>query len=1265
MAAVNDSGAGAVPQRAAASVDGDLDLPLAAARLREELSRLPEGHPDRPTVAAWLGTVLVTWFHHETNGPAGGHVARGERIDEAIGLLTKAQWDFRTGDPFRDELRYWLALGLFARFVWYGGDSSDADLAISEFEACLAQPALAAERVGVCHLHIAHLLLSRGAPAILRRATATLDGRQIGRLITSVSGPAPPDLRKALTHLDQVPQATDPQSPQPDLVRQLRAYANAALDPSAAARDNGFLAEMAGAFQSLPEDTPGAREMRGLLAMLQHGLPNPAAGGGMADGPAGPAPGAVLQPAGDPEPLAPGGAAGGAFGVPLGALTPEEAVAAAEVLQAMLASLPDDHQARLQVFARLVSLLFGQVARTGRLEPRLAKLRGELTEAVGRRPADTQDEALHLFLLGTLEGVDGYTRSDADLIGSAIKRLERGAETAAVPEWLRVLGRTILVLLFFQRHEVSGEIEYLDAAVRHAEQLMDAAEGDSASGQNQAFDAGRAKTFASVLLTAFPLVKHFDTLDGGKLGQIIGQLEALAGVFPGDAFLRSAVASSLGELRLLREAMSVDKAAGPFGVPDGPDIWAAARDPVRVAEINRAAGALLAKLGDATDGSTASAFDVGAAGNARVLQGFMLRDRQLLGEGIALLVKARTSLGTPAPYQSHLLMMIALAQRMRYVITGNRADLDSAITRLEEARRLCDDEVGMPDLADVLYFLGAGYHERGDRNLADRSRAVAAGLAALHERAAAVMLQTTPDHAFDAARDAGGEAAGVARWCLAAGDTTAAVTALERGRGMVLHAATADAEVAQVLREIGDEELATEWEVALREGERADPGPLDMLLRTDVSLRGPAGRAGAAAHRQAVQVPSDLRYRVLRSLAGTEVERLLAPPAVAEIGAALRRTGRRALVYLIPWDSGGPAFALIVDAEGQVRELALPSLISGPRGPVARFASAQRDLHASGVAGDGEARQRWRAALAALCDWAWPAVSAALAAVKGAPQERPRLVLVPVGDLGLVPWHAARRAVSGGVRYACQDAVISYAASARQFVDACHRPHRAWQSDPALVRVPEGRLYFATKEVRGIYDRHYRGGVLLGGSGGQQVRATAASVRALLPRRDCAGASLLHLGCHAEPASRPAGGRLLLQGGELTMRSILRQAHARPRDTPGCLIVLAACGTDLASEDHDEALTLATSFMAAGAVGVVGTRWPVHDVATLAVMTMFHHYLNGGYAEPAVALRAAAAWMLDPGRAFPGFLAAKTAELMTTVDLALPEHWAGFTYQGQ
>ena len=160
---------------------------------------------------------------------------------------------------------------------------------------------------------------------------------------------------------------------------------------------------------------------------------------------------------------------------------------------------------------------------------------------------------------------------------------------------------------------------------------------------------------------------------------------------------------------------------------------------------------------------------------------------------------------------------------------------------------------------------------------------------------------------------------------------------------------------------------------------------------------------------------------------------------------------------------------------------------------------------------------------------------------------------------------------------------------------------------------------------------------------------------------------MLHVGSHAEAAEHPLGSRLRLQGGEsLHLADLLRQARGLLADVAGGLIVLAACGTDLTGRAHDEALTLATAFLALGAACVVlGTRWPVSLVPTAVFMTVFHQHLNFGYEDPAEALRATQLWMLDPHRDVADRLDPELAKQLRTIDPDALDAWAAYTYQGR
>ena len=111
--------------------------------------------------------------------------------------------------------------------------------------------------------------------------------------------------------------------------------------------------------------------------------------------------------------------------------------------------------------------------------------------------------------------------------------------------------------------------------------------------------------------------------------------------------------------------------------------------------------------------------------------------------------------------------------------------------------------------------------------------------------------------------------------------------------------------------------------------------------------------------------------------------------------------------------------------------------------------------------------------------------------------------------------------------------------------------------------------------------------------------------------------------------------------------------------------MLASCLSDVTEADYDEALTLATAFLAAGAAGVVAARWTVPDGVTALFMAMFHQYLNDGRSDPAHALRAAQLWMLDPAREVPAAWPKLAQAARRVPRTCQAPAWAGFTYQGR
>jgi len=283
----------------------------------------------------------------------------------------------------------------------------------------------------------------------------------------------------------------------------------------------------------------------------------------------------------------------------------------------------------------------------------------------------------------------------------------------------------------------------------------------------------------------------------------------------------------------------------------------------------------------------------------------------------------------------------------------------------------------------------------------DRALTRRLGRSALRGRARQVLLQAGTDEAIQAAREAADEADKVIGWCLADRAYDELVPVLDAGRALVLGAATFSRGVPQQLAAEGYPELAAEWEATAGLGrDRVTGQALDVL-------------AGAT------EFPDDLRERALRAL---RADSLVDDVPVVDVRRALSTVGADALVYLVPATVNCPGTAVLVPVDEAIETLSMPGLAAGPNSPIATWIGASpgtRDvLPVAGAVDDS---------LDGICRWAWQeCVGALVERTKRWRLRRPaRLVLVPKGMLGLVPWHAAYTADSGG-RYAVTDLVFSY-----------------------------------------------------------------------------------------------------------------------------------------------------------------------------------------------------------------------------------------------
>ncbi|MFF4038163.1 CHAT domain-containing protein [Streptomyces sp. NPDC001816] len=646
--------------------------------------------------------------------------------------------------------------------------------------------------------------------------------------------------------------------------------------------------------------------------------------------------------------------------------------------------------------------------------------------------------------------------------------------------------------------------------------------------------------------------------------------------------------------------------------------------------------------------------------------------------------------------------------------TTHRSDLsllDPCIAELSRVRALATEGQGMPLNVEVLTELSRAYWMSavagGGRASEDRKASLDIRREALELMAADVLLQLGAEHALSVARAATGHVLWLALRCAEDRRPAEAVEALELGRALVLQTAAAAHGVPRLLADRGHSDLAERWR-AQAPWHPLQPGPRDGVRVEGDEGRAAEGDAGEgrpaeedagegrpaegdplrpsraaaeAAPAPGAELPSSLRRKALAALGagnGTGARELLGTPDAATLTAALAASGADALVYLVPGEGFRPhipGHALILRPGGaEPAVLDLPLLLSPGSHQLERYlaSAAERSRRAADPdtsrASREAAETEWQAALSELCDWAWPAaVGPVLDSLEplGRP---PRIVLIPCGPLGVVPWHAARMHIPlGGHRYACQDAVFSYAPSGAQLLRAVARHRLPATGRRVLVTDPRLSLVWAEVETEALRSACYpdarRYGEFVAAEGVPDAPGSCEDLLAVLPGGGGEPAAVVHVSCHGVAGPSPTRSALSLADGELTVARILDHAAAAP-GPDGPLVVLSACETDLSTGDHDEALTLSTALVAQGAADVVGSRWAVNDSATALMMAAFHHFLTGQDLAPADALRAAQLWMLDPDRRpLPG-LGDPLHREAARADLQEIHLWAAFTHQG-
>ncbi|MEE1824947.1 CHAT domain-containing protein [Streptomyces sp. BE20] len=832
-------------------------------------------------------------------------------------------------------------------------------------------------------------------------------------------------------------------------------------------------------------------------------------------------------------------------------------------------------------------------------------------------------------LLAYRTGDPGYLEDAATLLGEAV-----GA--AAAGSWWSLVLKADLVAVLEQAATYGGSLQDADASLVTLRGLGAALERDGSVPPDSPF------ALDLVLSTADRELQYAQrTGDHEALPRLVEELRGRYDALPPDSGLRGELTQRLGRL----DDLLADP--GQTGTPGVP----------------------------------------GLAGP---------EDRTAL---VRTLAAFRRALDEPERYHDHEYGRRAtLGLRLLFAVMRGENDpalLDEAVTELSGARALLAEGRGGTHRVDVLTKLAEAHMMRAARGgpggREDARAFVEITREALDELAADVLLQVGADHGLSAALAGAVLARRLAFAAFLTRRPADAVADLEKGRTLVLQAADASRGIPERLDAAGRPDLARRWRA------QVTPGPLR-----------PEDAGGPSTATDGPPIPGSLRRQALAVLGLVRRATPDAPrtgqPAdtadVAELVAGLAATDTDALVYLVPGmplpDRTLPGFALILLPSTGPVLLPLPELLATGSPPLERYldAAAERSRALADPAADASSRAaceaRWQDALRTLCEWAGRAVMGpVLAAVPPPPEPRgpvpesaaprpPRIVLVPCERLGAVPWHAAYVRGQGehGHRYACQEAVLSYAPSGARFLAATARrrmPPAAGRQ--VLVADPGLSLPWAEIETAALraacYPDALRYGEFFSADEAPDAAGTPAEILAALPGGDLP-ASVVHLSCHALAAPRPTDSALWLAdppgavpgSGRLTVAGILDCAARRRPGDAGPLVVLSACETDLSTRHHDEALTLSTALVTGGAADVVGSRWAVRDGPTAVMTAVFHHHLTAGGLAPPDALRAAQMWMIDPGRAFPPALDGPLRHEATRSDLHHLHHWAAFTHQG-
>ncbi|SHN14552.1 CHAT domain-containing protein [Streptomyces yunnanensis] len=525
----------------------------------------------------------------------------------------------------------------------------------------------------------------------------------------------------------------------------------------------------------------------------------------------------------------------------------------------------------------------------------------------------------------------------------------------------------------------------------------------------------------------------------------------------------------------------------------------------------------------------------------------------------------------------------------------------------------------------------------------------------LHHRVVDVVMGHPGAGPVEWARLVVAETGVLARWCLEAGEPRAALEVAESGRAVLMAAVTGVDAIGDRITRRGLPTWRAQWLETMRAIHAPENAP-----QSDAPHR---LLPGIVPGHRLLPLPESMRDSIRDALSD------VAPaPTPEDISDWCGSMGIDAVVHLLAGRHCG--WALVIHRNGRIASLRLPRLLlHAPE--LVHFAAAHDEQLRARDTRNGPDSPSWRKALRDVCDWAWKAAIEALYEHLTAvgTEDTPRVVVIPSGTLGLVPWHAARHRVKrlGGwaYRFAIESIAFSYAPSAHAMSWYASRALLPLTGSGLVVVDPTQDLPHARQEGEDVYRWYYSKGRRFGASGEPgSVPATPRTVLSALSGPVDAPApahSVAHFACHARSLALASDSHLVLASGQrLNVASVLDQLRWENQGSGlAPLVVLSACATAVPGAHYDGALSLATAFGAAGAAAVVGSLWSVDDAMTAALMRDFHTLLNLDGLPPAEALRTAQLRALREARARSWGNSTKARTPASD-----PSYWAAFVHQG-